>query len=126
MKKVNMGEVNYVIDGLKKVDTSVTKTTFSKFSSWIKFKVGYRGVNGQFTLTYSQFMFSFNRAGGAVEYRVLPLKQVISYSITEIDSQKSQLVLWLRTGERIQLNFTGEDLKEIIKTFSSIYNNMSI
>ncbi|MEC4077355.1 hypothetical protein VSO49_13445 [Myroides odoratimimus] len=39
-----MGEVNYVIDGLKKVDTSVTKTTFSKFSSWIKFKVGYRGV----------------------------------------------------------------------------------
>ncbi|MCC9043187.1 hypothetical protein LNQ81_10930 [Myroides sp. M-43] len=118
--------MKYVIDGLKRAETSVIKMTFSKFSSWIKFKVGYKGTNGEMTFTYSQFMFSFTRSGGAVEYRVVPVKHVISYSITDIDSQKSLLKLWLRNNECIELNFIGEDLKEIIKMLSSIYNNMSI
>jgi len=39
-----MEEVNYVIDGLKKVDNNIVKSTFSKFSSWIRFKVGYKGL----------------------------------------------------------------------------------
>ncbi|MDM1354585.1 hypothetical protein [Myroides marinus] len=119
-----MEEVNYVIDGLKKVDNNIVKSTFSKFSSWIRFKVRYKGLNGQMTFTYSQVLLSFNRSGGAVEYRVVPLKQVISYSITEIDSQKSQLKLWLRNNECIKLNFIGEDLKEIIKTLSALYNGL--
>ncbi|WP_286415836.1 hypothetical protein [Myroides odoratimimus] len=71
-------------------------------------------------------MFSFNRAGGAVEYRVLPLKQVISYSITDIDTIHSRLKLWIRTGEVITLSFISEDLKEVIKWLSAIYNNQSI
>lgn len=117
-----MKEVDYRIDGLKKVDSNIVKSTFNKFASWIRFRVGYKGLNGQMTFTYSQMMFSFNRSGGAVEYRVIPLKYIMSYSITDIDSQKSQLKLWLINTECIELHFVGEDLKDIIKTLSTMYN----
>ncbi|WP_286415837.1 hypothetical protein [Myroides odoratimimus] len=41
-----MGEVNYVIEDLKKVENSVAKVTFERFASRSKFSIAYKGGMG--------------------------------------------------------------------------------
>lgn len=115
-----MQENGYIINGLKKEDSKRVKEHFSKHLSFFRLRTCYRGLDGYFALGYSQVYLSYFRAGKAIEYRVVPFRQITSYSVTSIDSQNIKLKVWLVSGDIFECNFSENTLKDIVKVFPNM------
>lgn len=115
-----MQENEYIINGLKKEDSKRVKEHFTKQISFYRLRNCFRGLDGYFAIGYSQLYLSYLRVGKAIEYRVIPFRYIISYSVTSIDSQNIKLKVWLVSGDVVECNFSENSIKDVVKMLPNI------